>query len=132
MKNLVATVLILVMSSFLMTGCGSSGTTYQADAQPATPEVPNTGGDAFVITSNGEGSAGMSYTNVGDGSILVDCGIGGCGDVYTAVGDNDNSGEAVDGGASTTSNPGTCPAGTIWCSIDNKCVPDGSSSSCSS
>ena len=82
---IVKKIVLGVAVMLLVVGCGSSGgKTYVANPEPAAPEVPSVGGDAFVITSSGEGSAGMSYTSLEDGSVLVDCGSGGCGDIYVA------------------------------------------------
>ncbi len=122
-KIILASVMIFAML-FSITGCGSSsgGRTYETTE--AIPEVPNTGGDALVVTNSGEGDIGMSYTKLDNGSVLVECdGEGGCGDILVGS-EVTSSGEATDGGASTTGGPGSCEDGFVWCSVENKCVPE--------
>jgi len=94
---------VLIGALLALSGCGSSGSTktYETSTQPAIPEIPNTNGDALVVTNTGEGNVGMSYTKIADGSILVDCGEGGCGDVYSGnemTDDNSDSSSACEGG----------------------------------
>ena len=108
---------VAIAAMLAMTACGSSDSVKSYETQPGVPEVPNTGGDALIVTNTGEGNVGMTYTKVADGSILVDCGDGGCGDVYSG---NDMADSSDNSSASTD-----CPDGFVWCSIEKKCIPDG-------
>ncbi len=128
---------VLIGALLALSGCGSSssGRTYETTTEPAIPAVPNTGGDALVVTNTGEGNVGMSYTKISDGSVLVECdGEGGCGDVFIGneitEGDGDSVTDGGGDGASTTSS-GSCEDGFVWCSIEGKCVPDSGGGSCS-
>ncbi len=131
-KFLFMSVLLGALMALTLTGCGSSsGSTRTYETQEAIPEVPNTGGDSIIVQNTGDGVAGMTYTKVSDGSVLVDCGPGGCGDVFAGndiTGDGDGS--AVGGAGLAGTESTDCPAGTVWCSIESKCVPDSGSGDC--
>lgn len=81
MKHLHLGMLATALSTLLLAGCGSSGTSSTYETQPATPEVPVTDGNVIIVSPSDGSTAGLSYTEVGDGSIIIDCGAGGCGGV---------------------------------------------------
>jgi len=82
--------LLSLMAAVVITGCGSSGSTYTTNEAPLPEAVP-TDGTNIVVSADNDSNVGLSYTNVGENSILVTCGDDCDLSVYEATKDEDDN-----------------------------------------
>ncbi len=122
-------VLIVCLLALGIFGCDAGSTrnsTYE--------EVPAEQQGSNSITIEAGGDVVIKDTIVTGEGTYIECGEGGCGDINIVGGDQyyDRIDSGTTGAATNQGGDGTCPAGYVYCSIEDKCVPSKTASPCGS